>query len=351
MTTLSTGTAVPLPGTKVQVYFALTETGAKYVRVWLTNAPPNSPLLTSLKVNNYREQIYEGDGGTSNPYTFEAAVGGQYILVAQEYSRALPRFANDQNAGKESTIGSEATLTLRIAEYATFKIGPAAHSVDLKLTVLNDDVKFAVLENASSDRAKTALRASAVEAARLAFEGADVDAILGDPETILTQMVTEYTDHIGNSPSAYHTAADAVNVVSATLKNPKTPTAQIETNNRLLRALRAHIASDSGTGTGSANYHPVAGADSLLVTSISDPGQLYTGMADFHRVYEAHRARANAHTGAGGADTTNTLTALPPLGVLCSAFLAEVSKVAPTPPATQNSGITKLVAVAGFKAT
>jgi hypothetical protein len=107
-----------------------------------------------------------------------------------------------------------------------------------------------------------------------------------------------------------------------------------------------------GQGPGSGNYHTVSsvkGGDwtnKPIARSFGDTAQARIALADCWRAYEAHRATTGAiHN---SADSTNTLSALPPLLALDRAFLSEIQKASPTAPATANAGVTVLVHGAGF---
>jgi hypothetical protein len=295
--------------------------------------------------------VHEGAGGPTDTEIFVPDKGGVYVFTAQEYTLGTLTGATYQRSaaaggkGAEEKAGSETTLTLNVAQQCTNKVGSAAHNAELIVTVLGSTIVDADLTNGSSPLAKQAMRDASVEAALLALVDADVATALGDLDTIITAMVTKYELH--RPSTSYHPVSDAVNTTQSSLLSPKTPLAMVATMNRLLRTLGWHMSNDAiGAGVHSGLYHGATGADTLQVLAVSGPAQLLNGVADFHRVYQSHRVNIAAHT--SGADNTNTLSALPSLLTVYSAFLAAIAALNPTAPASVNAGVTKLISSAGF---
>lgn len=355
MTTLSTDTVVPKPGAEVILTLTLTENGANFVRLWLTDAPKDSTWYQQLHATGKRAanrlRVHEGSGGPTDTIRFVADKGGVYVFEAQEYEQGDStgaKYLRDPNApalGTEAKLGNETELTLSVAQQCSNKVGSSSHNAELVLTILGSTIVDADLTNGSSPLAKQAIRDPAVEAALTALVDDNVTTAIGDLDTILTQMVTEYEDH--RPSTSFHPVSDAVNTTQASYRSPKTPIAMVATINRLLRTLGWHISNDAvGAGVATGLYHGATGADTLQIQSVAGPAQLLNGVADFHRVYESHRVNLAAHT--NGADNTNSLTALPALLSVYSAFLSAIASLNPTAPASVNAGVTKLISTAGF---
>jgi hypothetical protein len=212
VTTLATMPVYAPPVRETQVIFTLTGTGANFVRVWVTVAPPDSELRAKLEQSTQsRVEIYKGEGGDKAPLRRKFDKGGKYTLVAQEYTRGASDYGggyegSPDSAPSETKVGSEVTLELFIGQRMTAEIGSSGDAATLVLWVWDNTIRattIAVHGEASpalqSDqptaRALAAIESATVQAALEAIAGVTVDAAITGTSAIRpsTRMRTRPT--------------------------------------------------------------------------------------------------------------------------------------------------------------
>ena len=176
---------------------------------------------------------------------------------------------------------------------------------------------------------------------------------LGFLSTLLNDIITRFNAHIAST--VFHFSADAgANVIANEFRDPRTAESIKRTIGVLLRALNSHIRNDSivqPQGTGSHQFHVVSSvgvvdwASIPLFESTSTISEHVRAIADLHRAFESHRTSAAHLT----PDTTNVLTALPPLLNVHAQFLTQIAALSPAAPITDNSAKTLLVHGSGFE--
>lgn len=347
--------------------------GGNFVRVWCTDAPPDSDLKTQLtKLGASRVKVFEGDVSSDaekgTAFEFQPDNGGKYVLTAQEYTRGASSYgggyAGDPNGyASETAIGSETSVSVVVGDRHEITMGVAPNTATLVLYVWDDRARRTAFDlhgettpaiiNPSSPKAATAAADATIVAAALALadatSGTLVSTIIGVPSSSLTNLITKFNAHL--TQGGVHASSDSDNSIAASFKSPTSPQAIARSAAEVLRKLDRHMRNDSGSGTGSASsvYHSASAdwTNLLQVLSAGDLGASLVATAEAWRAYEAHRM-STVHA---ASDTTNTLTALSPLLDLHRAFMDVLAQSNPTTPATQNSGTTRLLHSAGSKLT
>lgn len=373
MTTLATTPAVPIPNRETAVAFTLTESGSNFIRVWCTAAPEGSELAGKLKDDAAgRVQVFESDGNALAPWRNKFDKGGVYSLRAQEYVKGASAHGGGYKgdpAGfrSETKAGSEATLTLAIAQRTELPISVGQDSATLVFYVLNATIKATsvalhgeltpTIEAPEVSRAATAAGSTNVTAALLALADTSVTTALGTISTVLSNMVSVLNAHFATVGSV-HFSADSTSTIKNEIASAPTPSNLPNAVTEVVTRLRRHMTNDAGSGIGSANgvggaptrwHSPSAAVSDMLNAPLSNgaggAADALTVLADVWRSYEAHRVSTAAH---GVADNTNTLTALPKILDVIRYFLAALASTAPSPQPGQSSG-SALLSQWGFR--
>jgi hypothetical protein len=364
LTTLSSNPTYPIPNRQTQIILTLTESGANFVRLWVTAAPEGSNLDTELAKSRFsRIEVYAGNGGTNFPFAFKPDKGGKYTFVAQEYTKgttAGPGYQDDpRGAPAETKRGSEATLTHFVGQRMTQQLGVGEDTAKLALYVWDATIRQTTIEqhgeatpgvsSPSGPRAKLAAESTTVLAALAALVGVTATTAIGTTSTVVSNIITRWNLHIASL--VFHDAADAPDAIAVGLATATDPAKLKQFVDAMLLAMRQHFSNDPATGVvDAADYHNVGGkkndwANAPLVRSVGNHSEAYAALADIHRAYEAHRASTTVHNSADG----TALTALPTLLAVHSAFFAVLAATAPTAPVGQSDGAALLISAAGFE--
>lgn len=374
MTTVATLPAFPVPARETQVVFTLTGAGANFVRVWVTVAPDGSALAGQLaKSTQNRVVVYQADGGVNQPWRFTPDKGGPYTLIAQEYTKGSGYgggYQGDPNgAVSETKVGAEVTLSLFIGQRVTQAIGVSPDSATLVMWVWNDTIRRTLLAIHGEDspaisaltpspRAKAAMGSVAVVTALAALVDVATATALGSLSSMITGIFLAINGHNPTTAGSVHNAADTDNIVKDSNASTPSPAELPQFVNDALLRMRQHRLNDNGGsvtspgGTDSAAYHRRSGANRAdfvnmpLYKSVGDLDEAYAALADIWRAHEGHRVNLTVH---GAADTTNTLTALPPILEVHRQFLAVLAAPSPPTPPAQSVGVMRLISQAGFK--
>lgn len=373
MASLSTEPTYPVPGRKMRVVFALTESGTDYLRVWVTDAPQGSELKKELDDSGKaRSQVFEGDGNSA--WEFAPDRGGCYRLTVQEYTRGASThggaYEDDPNAApSETKVGSESSLTLYVGQKLVSQLGVGGDVADLVLYVFDSTIRATTLEiqgevsprieNPSSDRARSAMVDSSVQTNLAALDGDVVATAIGTVSTIASDIVTNFNSHLDQA--SVHQNDDEDNGVNPGFGSAVTPETMPRVLTETLTKMRRHMLNDAGSGPGTVNdgadppvltpYHDVGGAkfdwtNLPLFVSVGDTASSYRALADIWRAYEAHRVSTTVHD---AADSTNDLAALPALLTVHRYFFAALAALTPTVPDTQSTGAQLLITQTGAK--
>jgi hypothetical protein len=373
VTTLTTLPLYAPPTRETQVIFTLTESGANFVRVWVTVAPPGSELRADLeKSTQSRFQIYQGDGGANAPWKRKFDKGGKYTLVCQEYRRGASDYGGGYQGApdgdpSETQVGAESTLSLFIGQRMTAEIGANGDTATLVLWVWDGSIRATTvgvhgevtpdLQNETpTAKARAAMESATVTALVDALAGITVDNATSGHDSALDDFIINWNAHL--SQSGVHQENDAANGIPNGLRAAASSTSLKEAIGEILTRVRNHYTNDvvlAGVSSGrdSGNFHNVSGTkrnDNSNLPIISGVGDAdaYWSIAELHRSYEAHRVSTALHD---AADTTNALAALSPLLALQSAFLSVLASTSPTAPPAQSSGAMKLISRAQFSET
>lgn len=369
MTTLSTVPSLAVPGRKCAITFTKSNSSADYVRVWLTDAPVGTSERTQIEDSGFgRTLFHEGDSGSRKEFVPQR--GGKYRLVTQEYTLISGShggsYENDPNAApRETKVGSENSISLTIGQRMTMECGAGQDIAELVLFVFDDTIRATSLDihgettpavkNGSTDRANMALATTSVKSAVTSLADATVSDAIGAVATVIGGMVTAFNAHIDES--GVHVNDDTDNELDTGLAGAPTPASIAQIVTSLLSAARQHMMDDNGQGPGTAGtsvgdatpnpYHSEFDYTNLpLFESVSGP-ESYRALADIWRSYEAHRV-SGVHSSSDG---TNTLSSLPPLLAVHSAFFSQLAALSPTVPDTQTTGAVQLMTQVGAEET
>lgn len=361
MTTLAVSPSFPIPGISTSLTFTMTGLGSNFVRVWCTQAPDGSNLDRELKqfeAGSPRVQVYEGDGGATNPLGFIFDKGGTYTLVAQEYTKGSGFSGGYQDdprgSPSETQVGTETSLTLEIGRRFTQTVGASPDTATLSFWLFGSTIQATTLAihgevtpgitNPVTPRAKTAALQSDVTTAVSALAGVTASTALGTISSIVSNFVTKFNAHIivTTGTPATHAVADTDNTLKTELSAAPIPQTLSTFVTLALKSLRQHETNDKGSGIGSAStaYHNVGGAiadlvDQPLTKGVTDTSSAYAALGDIWNAFEAHRVNTSVH---GTADTTNTLTSLPKIAEVHHQFFKALASASPATPPGDSSG-------------
>ena len=369
MTALATLPQYPVPGRDCQLSFALTESGANYLRVWVTDAPEGSQQKADLDKNGEKRiAFYSGDAGT---LAFKPDVGGVYKLLCQEYVKGSAYgggYEGDPNgAPSETKAGAEVSIDLTIGQRVTQQVGYGPDTATLVWWVFGAYVRPTTLathgEASPAVIEPTSLRATiaASDPFVLVYAGNGANATVANNVGDVSAIASDIADKLGAHQvlgGSVHNTTDTLNPLPVGLANSVGPKNLPEVVNRFLAIQRAHYSNvdgTNGTGEGTASFHIGSGGSAKtdrtnmpIVESVGDLAQAYAALGDIARSYEAHRVNLSAH---GAADSTNSLMSMPNLVRLHRYFFAALASLNPTAPPTLNSGVVTAVSIAGFTKT
>jgi hypothetical protein len=362
VTTVATTPTYAVPSREARVVFTLAGSGANFVRVWCTVAPTGSKFANDLAADTTlnRTVAYEGDGGANDPWMWTPDVGGKYTFVAQEYTLGSSYgggyTGSVEAAPSETKVGAEATLYLYVGQRMKQAIGVAPNTAELVLWVWDATIRPTTLathgektpaiaaENPSA-AARTAMEAAAVTAALAAIENVAAATALGPVGPVIADIGYNYNQH---RVSVSHPIPDSHNALAEDYYNvAPAPGHLTEFVNSQALALRMHMLNDVGSGTATSAFH--ATADMLNLPAVLSAGSIddaYPALAELWRSYEAHRVSTPVHT---TADTTWTLSPLPPILAAHAAYLAQLAAISPTAPPAAQAGAVLLAQQAGFQ--
>lgn len=383
MTTIATVPTYVVPGRKFQATVTLVGSGANYVRIWCTAAPPGSALRKKLdgedtedKKPRERIELIALDAGKPWNVTPDAFdVGGVYTLKAQEYTLGSSAFGggyagDPDGAPSETKVGGETSIALDIGKRIRSTIRAGNDSVDLVLWIWGTTIREttlathgeaspALVKATPTARELAAIESSTVRSTLDALIDVAASTAFGTVSTILSNsaggFVKEWNDHIANSPTV-HQNADTDNDLPIGLASAANASNLKDIVNEILRKVRQHYTNDAidgGTtgGRDSGDYHNVStkkndNVNLPVVQGAGTDADAYWAIADIWRSYEAHRISTAVHD---AADSTNTLTALPALLAVAREIYTIWASTSPTVPATQSSGVMALVAPGVFE--
>lgn len=374
MASIATIPTYAAPGRDTQVVITLTQSGANFARLWVTAAPPGSELRRKLDDSKQsRVEVYTGDGGPDAPWRFRFDVGGKYTFVAQEYVKGAAAYGGGYQGApegnpSETKVGSESTLSVFVGQRLTSTIAAAGESVELVVWVWDTSIREttagvhgedspALVKETPTAREQAAIESTAVQAALAALIDQTAVSAAGSPATIIGLgiggFIKEWNDHVANATA--HANPDADNAIPVGLAGAASAKNLRDTVNEILPYVRQHYLNDAvkgglASGRDSGDYHNVTGKknDNVnlpLIESAGSDADAYWALAELWRSYEAHRA-STVHS---SEDSTNTLTALPPLLEVARQVFAVWASTNPATPQTQSTAGITLISVAGFE--
>lgn len=370
--TISSSPTYPVAAKGARLSFTPGGAG-NFVRVWCTAAPTGSKLKSRLDAEaSARIQIHEGDIATGGgvPFDFQADLPGKYTVVAQEYTRGASTYGggyagDPRGFSTETKVGSEVSASIDFGQRVTIKLGTGPDTATLVFWVWDHTIRATSvalqgelspnITQPSSPTANTAALSSGVVAAVAALvDGLDttVAGTGADLDATINNIITKLNAHFANGTA--HAAADADNTIPTAFKSPTTKTANLKSLSKLVERYTAHILNDprDGSGQGGAGYHVVStvnvsdGANTLHAPVPNDQASVYAMLGNIYYAYEAHRVSTAVHA---SADSTNVLSAIPPLMQLEGLFLRALQSVNPTAAATENPGATLFANIVGAK--
>ncbi len=373
MTTLTATPTYPIPNRPCRIVFGFTSAAdANYIRAWCTGAPEGSALRDKIDKNRLaRALVYEGDGGTKRPWATKFDKGGVYTFVVQEYEKGNHwggGYEGDpRGAPTEAKVGSEATLSLYVAQRLTQELGHGPDKATLVLYAVNDTIRqtlFAVHGEASpavilptSDRAKVAALDADVTTAIAALVGMSPATAFGTVGSVVDDFITKFVAHAGSG--VFHQNADTQTDLNDYKGSTALPGIAKGLNKVRLR-LRQHMENSKENAAANPEYALPGGIDihdhnSLffdlknrlldVTANENNPATIFQAGGDFYRSYTAHRT-ATMHESSDG---TNTLTALPQLFEVHHQFMASLAALSPAAQPGQSSAAAQLIGTAGFK--
>jgi hypothetical protein len=359
---VSTVPAAPIAGRDCKL--VLSASSGNYVRVWCVDAPPGSKWRSQLdSAGATQVSVAAGDAGQVLP--FQADKGGAYLFKVEECTRGASAYGGvydtDPNKAPSLTILSTTSVTLYFASPLTCNLGVGADTAELLIYVLAGGViettqelhgvVSPVLRSSKTGLAKVAAESAVVRAAVAALpELAGV--LLGNVAAWLNSLHTAINAHLQDGD--VHANADGNNVVSDAFRNATTTEGQKRAVAAMRKALDNHMRNDdpsaSPPGTGTGNYHDGAGgsvdwANALLSAAPGDQLSVLVSAADTYRAYEAHRL-SDVHA---EPDSTNVVSAPPPLLALHVAFIRQLATHTPDTPTNEHSAKALLLSAGGFK--
>lgn len=367
MATVATVPALALPNKSLQLVFTADANG-NYVKVWCTSAPRGSKLRKELddKQSERVIVITESDITKRPQFTFD--VGGQYVLEIEEFQKGAEsyggRYSGDPDGHRTETRNSKTTTTLAVATLLETELGVAPDKATLQLYVLDDEIVTTTVSanglltpciiRPSSDRARAAADTTTVIVALGNLEGLAANA-LGDLGDFVTDFIDKFNGH-AYDPGYHLGTQDNLNTINVAFRDPGNLPSLQRSLSECSKHFSNHVQNidpaSSTPGPASSDFHQ-SGGD--IVTDWANipvaPGGATIGAcqiqaADIHRCYTAHLANDTVHI---SPDVDWGLDPLAPLGVLHSAFLAQIAALAPSTPANEHSGKTVLVSSGGFK--
>jgi hypothetical protein len=373
MATLTATPATPPPNRPVQISFTTAESGANFVRLWVSSAPKDSELRKKLEQSTQsRVEVHAGD--SNKVFTTNFDKGGSYTFIVQEYQRGASDYGGGYEgdpdaAPSETKLGSESTQTVYVAQRVELPIGANADTATVVLWLANDSVIStsikvhgeatpALQAQSPTPRAASAMEDATVLTKLAALAGQTATTIVGSLASVIADYVatTGWNAHLANATAHDNTDTDnTIPVGLSVAPSAESATAFVET---ALQCMILHFTNDGsrsvasgGTASGrdSMDYHNVSGkkndqANMPLVRAGGDVASNYIAVADLCRCYTAHIASAPPHN---SADATNTLATRPPLMQLHEAFLSALASTSPATPAGQSSGVMTMIQLAG----
>jgi len=366
MPTMTLDPTYPVPRSKVRVTFTPTGIGANFVRVWVTDAPTGSAYRNQLdKAATNQLMVFESSVPVWETGNFD--LGGTYVLSVQEYSRGSSyggRFEGDPNTAiSETPVGAASTLSVYIGQRVTCTLGVGADKAKFVIWCWNDTIRATTtavhgelspaIINPTSSRALAAMNDPAVKSMFQYFDGSTATSVIGSPASIISDLITKYEAH--RTQATVHAANDGANTISAGYKEAPSPSTYPQILSEIARKFRQHMTNDVGSaavsptqpGVNSGAFHGSSKVDWTNLPAVQSIGQLsevFAGLGDLLRAYDAHRT-STIHN---NQDTTNTLASLPVLITLHKYFSAALAALTPTIPPTKSSAAVLLQSQAGF---
>lgn len=372
MPSLTTLPTYSPPARETQVIFTLTGSGANFVRVWVTIAPPDSELRAKLDESTQsRFEVHTGPGGNDVPWKFKFDKGGKYTLVCQEYTLGANASGggyqdSPASAPSETKVGAEVTLSLFIGQRMTAEIGANGDTATLVLWVwdqtiratslgVHGEVTPALQNDNPTPRARAAMESATVVAALAGLADVSATTAVGNFDDVVDQFIGNFNAH--RTQAGVHDANDTANVIPAGLAMIASAESLKDVLAEILPKVRYHYTNDVvllgvSNGRDSGGFHNVGGKrnDNANLPIIGGAGtaDAYFALAELYRSYEAHRVSTLYHD---TADTVNDLAALPPLLALASLFFGVLASTSPAVPPAQSTGAFKLITNASFAET
>lgn len=355
MPSLTLKPTYPIPGEAVEVTFSGLNSASNFVALYPTAAPEKSAIYMRLKEST-KSRVKEHSGDSNVKWRFVPDVGGVYTFDLEEFTNVPPSLgthAGDTRGATSPTINATTSVTLRVGQKMTQKIGTANDNATLEVFVWADTIRPTTLE--VHGVATPRLTAPTSEAAAAAIEDSDVveavevlanksaGTIIGSIASIYEDLRDAYQGHIVNA--THHNAADTHNTIGDGFV-ATSPKAAENAINELYRQFESHQQNNVESG-GTIPHNAVDGINPLVTGGASaDPTTQIAALVDLWIAYSDHIATASpVHN---SADVTNTAPSLSLLMTVHRRFFEALASQSPAPPAATNEAVTTLAQLAGF---
>ena len=256
--------------------------------------------------------------------------------------------------------------SLKVAQRMTTQLGANGDFATLALYVVDDTIQTTTaaeygedtpsIISSTSERARVASISTDVLSKVSALAGITTSTALGSLSDVLEELTVVASEHLQNTDHQMVDENGAMELQRFRGEVSSSSAGVIEEANRIRSVFMRHWKNDSSDGLGMGLYHsdvdgygypdlknlPIAG-------SAVDVQSARILTADLHRSYEAHRVQIASPPSHLTSDTANTLSPLPAMLALDSAFLSVLASSLPSTPAESNPGVVRLVFGGGFR--
>jgi hypothetical protein len=280
---------------------------------------------------------------------FTADVPGEYGVTVFLFSRVPGANSFGEDGSARWRLRVTDSDTVNIGGYADLPIVTnRGDGATLRVTIVGSTVSAAELRDFTTEPARVAALQTAVTDALAAIASTTVATAIGDFQARVTDLQTEFADHIGSA--TWHLVADEKNV--PLIAQPTSQDAAIAVLNEISTLAPLHFLDDD---TGDSPYH--TNGDPASISVARDAANLAEAtvlLADLReRGFERHRVKGTGNTPpvhtTAGADTTNALSAPTKLDDIIVAYLDALVDADPSVAAGEPEGLIDAAHMAGFR--
>ncbi len=295
------------------------------------------------------ERLRDASGNSID--TFTPDVPGQYNVTIHDYRDtgfAPPRWSGDITAQRGKRLLGSYTRTVYVGVNMDLPIVTLlGHGATLRLTIVREHVRVAVLVDPITELSRVVCLQSAVTTAMGVLVGLTVTAMGNNLVTMIGDITTNFLAHIATVSGSVHIGADTVNTMQRSYVSGAASHAySIVQLNELREKVLGHTQAGSYAPRVHTNDDTV---NTPLVGAASDQASAMVLAVDIgYRVYERHRILVGTPAVHGSQDTTNDLAAAASLTLFIVAFLDAIELIAPTAPTGEVEGANDAAHMYGF---